>query len=194
MATKQLVMELDKKPEPIPAQDLLAQIRQEHEKAELLRLSMGQEGCGCSDCQELYRTLDLSKYGERVKRSGDFIVIVAGKTGADLLESTDHWDNTGQVFFSRGRGFSLDGELKTVDIGSESDIVQALATGEIADDLCPDRAEVLSDILDRKEGKDDGEQPELHRPGAFRSRVAGKAKRGATHTKSASFRKRLPSN
>lgn len=58
-----------------PAQDLKALIRQEHKRAELQRLDEGMDGCGCSDCQELYKTLDLSKYGNRVTNFGDTVLI-----------------------------------------------------------------------------------------------------------------------
>lgn len=54
-----------------------------HRQAELERLRAGFEGCGCSDCQEYYRELDLTVYGERVKRVADIITIIEGKTGAD---------------------------------------------------------------------------------------------------------------
>ena len=60
-----------------------------HNEAELLRLRMGMDGCGCSLCQEYYQTLDLSNYGYRVKRFGDITVISAGFTGADLFEAPD---------------------------------------------------------------------------------------------------------
>ena len=67
-----------------PAQDLKALIKQEHQRAEVERLRAGFDGCGCAICQELYKTLDLSAYGDRVNKSGDLINIVAGKDGADL--------------------------------------------------------------------------------------------------------------
>lgn len=66
--------------------DLRAWINEEHHLAELERLRAGYDGCGCIDCQELYKTLDLSRYGSRVASYGDFILIAAGKTCADLWE------------------------------------------------------------------------------------------------------------
>lgn len=57
--------------------DLKAEIRKEHYRAELQRLNKGMEGCGCSLCQELYKTMDLSKYGTRVKHYGDFVMVAA---------------------------------------------------------------------------------------------------------------------
>ncbi len=55
--------------------DLKAQIKAEHNRAELQRLDAGMAGCGCSDCQALYKTLDLNKYANRVSDSGDTILI-----------------------------------------------------------------------------------------------------------------------
>lgn len=176
----------------------LIDIRKEHHQVELLRLQSGLDGCGCKDCQVFYAALDLSKYGDRVKRYGGFIQIVAGKTGADLWEEyhrPESWDNTGQVFFTDGRGYALDYRGTTVDVGKEADILKAFDTDEIADELHPGQTEVLQETLDyRKEIKDDGKQPELQRPGSFRSRIARKAKRGVAHFKPAAFRKRVAGN
>lgn len=69
-----------------PEQDLKAEIKKEHLQAELLRLRAGYDGCGCADCQGLYQVIDLKKYGARVKRYFDTIIIMSGQTGADLWE------------------------------------------------------------------------------------------------------------
>lgn len=50
-------------------------IRKEHFRAELQRLNEGWPGCGCADCQELYKTLDHSKYGTRVVYMDDIVII-----------------------------------------------------------------------------------------------------------------------
>lgn len=47
----------------------------EHRRAELQRLDLGMDGCGCSDCQELYKTLDLTRYGSRVIRIDGIVTI-----------------------------------------------------------------------------------------------------------------------
>jgi hypothetical protein len=49
-----------------------------HREAELLRLNSGEEGCGCADCQEYYKTLDLSVYGPRVKLYNGMVFIFDG--------------------------------------------------------------------------------------------------------------------
>jgi hypothetical protein len=53
-------------------------VKHDHRQAELLRLDMGMEGCGCADCQELYRSIDLDNYGARVQRFQDIIIILPG--------------------------------------------------------------------------------------------------------------------
>jgi hypothetical protein len=151
-----------------PVEALHLATRQKHCKAELLRLRAGYDGCGCDLCQGFYTILDLSKYGDRVKHNEGIISIVAGKTGADLWDEyhkREYWSNDGQVFFTGGRGYAVDSELKTVDIGKEADILKAFDTGEIAKDLCPGPAEVLQGILDyRKEIKGYGESGDNTRP------------------------------
>ena len=195
--TEQLTMDFERPgPELPPEHDWAGEIKQEHRRAELERLRAGYDGCGCADCQELYRELDLAWYGDRVTRYGDFILIVAGKPGADLYEQyhkREYWSDCGQIYFTGGRGYAIAPDLQTVDVGREADILKAFDTGEIVTDLCPGPAEVLQSILDyRKEIKDNGKQPERQRPGAFRSRTHGKAKHRAAHIKPAAFRKRLP--
>ena len=188
-----------------PAQDLKVLIRKEHRRAELLRLRAGYDGCGCADCQTFYARLDLSKFGDRVKHYGDCILIEAGKAGADLRDEyhkPEHWDATGQVFFTGGRGYALNAKLETVDIGEEADILKAFATGEAAGDLCPDRADLLRDILDyRKEVKHDGGARDNARPtGKYRvsqarlqrAKPASHAGRKPQYVKSSKAFKRLP--
>lgn len=61
-------------------------IRQEHRHSELERLRAGYDGCGCSECQKFYKTIDLEKYGKRVLRFAGIITIIAGRAGADLWD------------------------------------------------------------------------------------------------------------
>lgn len=86
-----------------PEQDLKALIHTEHLNAELERLRAGYDGCGCSDCQEFYKTLDLKKYGKRVIHKDEHIIIVEGKAGADLWDKyhlPDCWIKNDQVFIT----------------------------------------------------------------------------------------------
>lgn len=48
-----------------------------HTDTEKLRLDAGLENCGCPECQAFYKTIDLSKYGGRVKTFGDVVIISA---------------------------------------------------------------------------------------------------------------------
>lgn len=82
--------------------ELKAQIREEHRRAELQRLEDGWSGCGCSDCQELYREIDLTKYGSRVVET-DGIILVKEKTNMD----TDRWSPDGQVFIHYGKRWAV---------------------------------------------------------------------------------------
>jgi hypothetical protein len=65
---------------------------------------MGYDGCGCAAvCQPFYQTLDLEKYGARVRRYGDLVVIGAGIAGADLIPANqlpEGW--RGEYFVSPG--------------------------------------------------------------------------------------------
>ena len=88
-----------------PATDWKAARFKEHQHAELLRLKAGQEGCGCSDCQKFYQTLDLSQFGDRVKHYGNTVMVLAGTTGAGKQrnEISEGWHLTekyGDVFVS----------------------------------------------------------------------------------------------
>lgn len=91
--------------------ELKAQIREEHRRAELQRLEEGQDGCGCPECQELYKTLDLTQYGSRVIRSGG-VVIIKG-----LRESPDYWADDGATFVHYSKGYRVGKNLQTYCIG-----------------------------------------------------------------------------
>jgi hypothetical protein len=54
-----------------------------HQQTELERLRAGYDGCGCLECQELYNTIDLSVYGDRIINTAESICVIAGRTGAD---------------------------------------------------------------------------------------------------------------
>lgn len=92
--------------------DLKTWVSDEHRQAELERLRAGYDGCGCVDCQVLYDTLDLKKYGNRVLCEGSITAITAGRAGADLWETyntRDYWTPEG-IFVLGGKAEpSLDG-------------------------------------------------------------------------------------
>lgn len=60
--------------------------KEEHKAAEILRLRAGYDGCACAWCQETYRSIDLSMYGDRVLKTSDTVSIAAGRKGADLWD------------------------------------------------------------------------------------------------------------
>ncbi len=192
-ATNQLSLEEIKQPEvlpeteqPKPSGDLKALIRQEHRQAELQRLDEGYAGCGCAECQELYKTLDLTRYGNRVAYCGELVIIAEKKR-----QDTDRWSDCGQVQFIDGRGYGITAKGQTVDLGKEEDILRTFTTGEIVSDLCPDRAVVLQGILEyRQEVKDNERTVEVKRPGAFRSRLTGDIKHRKANLRQPSTRKR----
>jgi len=67
-----------------PKQNLKRSAQRDHQRAEILRLDLGLEGCGCSDCQALYQQIDLEKYGHRVKRyAGTVLIMGRAATGPD---------------------------------------------------------------------------------------------------------------
>lgn len=73
--------------------ELATEIKQEHQRAEIERLRSGYDGCGCSDCQELYTIINLPKYGRRVIYAAEAIIITAGRYGADLWDKYHQSDN-----------------------------------------------------------------------------------------------------
>lgn len=94
------------------------EIKKEHWDTELLRLRQGQDGCGCVLCQEFYKTIDLSVYGDRVKRYGGTVIITSGKTGADLYEEfKDAWVKNDSIFICDGKGYAVTKNGSTVCIG-----------------------------------------------------------------------------
>lgn len=95
-------------------------ILEEHHQAEMLRLRAGFDGCGCADCQTLYATLDLEKYGKRVIRVGGFIGITEGRAGADLWNKyhpAEHWSPDGNLFVIGGEKYGLTETGRTVCVG-----------------------------------------------------------------------------
>lgn len=78
-------------------------ILSDHHRAELQRLEQGQAGCGCSDCQALYKTLDLSKFGSRVFQLDGHISIGEGKNKIP----SDCWTDDGAIFVHYGKRWGL---------------------------------------------------------------------------------------
>ena len=106
--------------------------------------------------------------------------------------SSDKWIAADQIFLTGGQGFSVAPDGHTFLLGTEAEIKEALDKRPIPEGITLQQRREYERIFELLEELKDGESLELQRPGTFRSRIAGKAKRRATHIKPASFRKRLP--
>lgn len=130
----QQVMDFDRVPAPEPEAescDLSALIKKEHQRAELQRLDEGWPGCGCLACQELYKTLDLSKYGSRVKRHGAVIAISEQPGGGGNFT-----DSTGEVVtYIDGIAYGILPNGKTFRMGLEAVVKAVIADPELCYDI-----------------------------------------------------------
>jgi len=99
--------------------DLKAQIKAEHHRAELQRLDSGMAGCGCSDCQQLYRTLDLTKYGSRVVNSVGVILI------NEKQQAPDYWSADGSIFIHYGKKWGVNKKGARVCLDNVRDTPQS---------------------------------------------------------------------
>lgn len=174
---KQLEFELtEQPPEPEPAPslempneyDLKVLTRQEHRRAELQRLRMGMDGCGCAECQVFYTTIDLAAFGSRVIRYGDCISIAAGNTGADLMDTSwDYWSPGGEIFFHHSYAYAVAPDLHTFQLGKREDIEATIKSGQ------PTGNKTVDSILRMDleiAGGNYGREPETKRSRDIRSR------------------------
>ena len=106
----------------------------------------------------------------------------------------DSWDDTGQIFFTGNYAWGIAPDLRTLCLGTEFEVQAYLKGGTLPKGIGQVAIETLQELreLKGKESENNGKQPNIQRPSSFRGRTTGKAKRGATHIKSAAFRKRLP--
>ncbi len=64
----------------------------------------------------------------------------------------DYWSECGQICFVDGKGYGLTPELKSICLGDEQDILNALSSGQIKEGLVPLPRQVLASIIEyRKE-------------------------------------------
>lgn len=128
----------------------------------------------------LYVFNDISELPQpRLKKSSGRADIELPKGYAGIIIDYDNgyaWGNT-----ASGR---------LVCLGSTENVKNAIRHSNMkCDDIEINQIIQLERELIKREVEN---EPELQRPGTFRSRTAGKIKRGTSHVKPASFRKRLP--
>jgi len=188
--TQQLAMNFDTPSEPasvVETYDLDSEVTNEHNRAELQRLDGGWSGCGCTDCQKFYKTIDLAVYGNRVEYSSDVITIKERPGGGGYFSSSE--GEILQYIDGRCYGILLNG--KTIRIGSEVAVKAVIVDPELHYDI-PIFDQMIE--LERKlqEGEKDGRKPDLQKPGAFRSRITRMVKRRTANARPTKTRKRLP--
>ncbi len=102
----------------------------------------------------------------------------------------DYWSDDGQICFVDGKGYSLTPELRSICLGDEQDILNALNGGEIKEDLTLQRQVLASIIKYRKEegiGQSDTRTADMERAGNF-----GASKHKPKAVRLLTPRKRLP--
>jgi len=108
-------------------------------------------------------------------------------------EPRDYWSDCGQVFFHYGKGYGLIPELRSICLGEEQDILNALSSGKIKEDLTPLQRQVLVSIMEyRKELNSGKSEANIRRPSSIRSKSARTLKRRAASPRQSAPRKRLP--
>lgn len=167
-------------------------ILSEHRRAELQRLDSGLPGCGCSDCQQLYREINLAKYGSRVTESGGNVLIKESKE-AVIRQS---WGAVFQYFDGWAWGIAADG--RTICLGREDAVKAAVANPKLRSGYEDIDAiiELERSSIIKKEG-DYGEQTistrgqRIIRTGGVRARPARNAKHEQVNTGHITARKGL---
>ena len=102
-----------------------------------------------------------------------------------------YWSECGQICFVEGYAYGVDIELNPLCLGTEEAVKQAIAKPELkSSDPAIDQIIELERQIIAKENETDGRQPNLKKPGAFRSRPAGAFQRRETNARRSSAGKR----
>ena len=86
-----------------------------------------------------------------ISGSTEVVSEVATKKNPEDREHRDYWSEDGQIFFCDGVGFGVTGDLRTIPLGYEDDILEAFKTGKLADYLNPMQRQVLAGILEYRQ-------------------------------------------
>ncbi len=102
------------------------------------------------------------------------------------------WSAGGVIQYLDGWGWGVDQELNTICLGSESVVKEAIANPKLkCSDPYIDQIIELERQLMQKESELNGRQPEIKRPGAFRSRPVRTIKYREANTRRTSTGKRV---
>lgn len=105
--------------------------------------------------------------------------------------SKESWSQGGQIFYTAGLAFGLDGELNTVCLGTET-VVRAAVDNPKLQSGIPEEDAIIEMERRLKEGEtNDAGNFKPKRPGAFRNRATGEIKRRTGYARQAAPRKRL---
>ena len=103
----------------------------------------------------------------------------------------DYWSDDGQICFVDGKGYGLTPELKSICLGDEQDILNALNGGKIKEDLTLLQRQVLTGILEYRQeegiGTTDTRTADMERAGDN-----GASRRKPKTTRLFTARKRFP--
>ena len=163
-------------------QDIKELIKEEHHRAELQRLNDGWGGCGCQECQQFYKEIDLSIYGSRVHYYfGDMISITDDKVKlAQLLG--DKWVGSEQICIIQGQGYATAPDLSPLFMGSEDEVMEALRTRTIPTGTTPLQQDEYNRIFEqlKKEG-------EFNESGEYQAKPGSSKRVEQTYHKRAGF-------
>jgi len=154
--------------------------QEEHRQAELLRLDLGMAGCGCSSCQNFYRSLDLSKYGKRVHRYDEAIYITGRMSPGDPDDGAEDHPETAHDSPRSGNLGRATTEQVSTEVPTEYvSTPQAQPTPDVVDDTPGIMAQTPAAQVPKKR-RDRPQRPtvpverihELHQKGNTTRRIA----------------------
>ena len=103
------------------------------------------------------------------------------------------WDDTGQIFFTGNYVWGITPDLRVLCLGTEFEAQVYLKGGTLPKGIGQVAIETLQEIreLKGKESENNGKQPNLTKPGAFRSRATREVKHRTANIRQTPPRKRV---